>query len=592
MYQTLYRKYRPQNFDEVVGQQVIVKTLKNAILNQRLNHAYLFTGPRGTGKTSIAKIFAKTINCSNLQGTNPCDECESCLQILNKQSIDIIEIDAASNNGVDEIRELRSKASLVPTVGKYKVYIIDEVHMLTQGAFNALLKTLEEPPSHIVFILATTEPHKIPATIISRCQRFDFKKIAREDMITKLRFITEKENVIVEDNAYDEIISQSDGCMRDALSILDQVIAFSDNHVTLENVHEINGTLPETELIDFIKNIKSQEYEQIFCKIEQYENLGKNYIKLSEELMSVLRNILLFMNVPNCTLDDNRKNFYGDIVSLFTVKELMEYIKKINEYLFEMKKTNNVRILFEMMIVSLMQEEQNLDVIPTITPVKSEKESAIKNVESTKTESSFKEDTQIEAGIEQFKNKNTVEVIKSLEPSNISNEEEMIVTKHEQTKLDSKTMEKIRILQKIRINNTLYGFNKQKMLEIKSKLEEVKKLLIDKEYSNYASMILDAEVKVASEDHIVFLCKNERMEIEFLQNLPYIDRTLERIYNKKMYSVSINLENWEIIKKEFNSKLKKYEWIEEPADITEYYENQKKQTSMIDNFFGDIVEYS
>ncbi len=323
MYQTLYRKYRPSNFDEVIGQQVVVKTLKNAILNKKLTHAYLFTGPRGTGKTSIAKIFAKTINCSNLNETNPCNVCESCLQILSKKSIDIIEIDAASNNGVDEIRELRSKASLVPTVGKYKVYIIDEVHMLTQGAFNALLKTLEEPPSHIVFILATTEPHKIPTTIISRCQKFDFKKIAKEDIVTKLKYIIERENVIVDENAYDEIAIQSDGCMRDALSILDQVIAFSDNHVTLEDVHEINGTLPELELIEFIKNMKEQKYEQTFYKIEQYENIGKNYIKLTEEFMSVLRNILLFINIPNCAFDRERKKIYTEIVSIFTMEEIM-----------------------------------------------------------------------------------------------------------------------------------------------------------------------------------------------------------------------------------------------------------------------------
>ena len=202
MYQSLYRKYRPQNFDEVIGQQVIVKTLKNTIVNHRLGHAYLFTGPRGTGKTTIAKIFAKKINCSNLKETITWNFCESCQQILNKKSVDIIEIDAASNNGVDEIRELRSKANLVPTVGKYKVYIIDEVHMLTTGAFNALLKTLEEPPSHVVFILATTEPHKIPTTIISRCQRFDFKKIAQRDMIAGLKKIALEEKIVIEENAY------------------------------------------------------------------------------------------------------------------------------------------------------------------------------------------------------------------------------------------------------------------------------------------------------------------------------------------------------------------------------------------------------
>lgn len=590
MYQTLYRKYRPSNFDEVVGQQVIVKTLKNAISNERLNHAYLFTGPRGTGKTSIAKIFAKTINCSNLQKTNPCNACPSCLQILNKQSIDIIEIDAASNNGVDEIRELRSKASLVPTVGKYKVYIIDEVHMLTQGAFNALLKTLEEPPTHIIFILATTEPHKIPATIISRCQRFDFKKISKENMIEKLKYIAERENVTVDENAYDEIVMQSDGCMRDALSILDQVIAFSDNHVTLENVHEINGTLPEIELIEFIKNIKEQKYEQIFVKIENYENLGKNYIKLAEEFMNVLRNILLFIKVPNCAFDEERKKKYIEIVSLFTIKEIMDYIKKINEYLFEMKKTNNVRILFEMMVISLIQEKQITD-------------SSNNNIENSvlkedKIDYSVKEKHE---KVEDFENTYMTEEKQMKKVENVDNTlnylEENEKSKEEtiqnnKTKISVEITEKIRELQDIRINNTLYGFNRHKMIELKNKLEEARKLLIDAEYSNYASMILDAEIKIASEDHIVFLCKNERMETEFLQNLPHIDRTLEKVYDKKIFASAVNLEKWNIIKNEFNSKLKKYEWLEEPDNIEKYYENKEMTLSMIDNIFTDIVEYS
>ena len=575
MYQTLYRKYRPSNFDEVIGQQVVVKTLKNAILNKKLTHAYLFTGPRGTGKTSIAKIFAKTINCSNLNETNPCNACESCLQILSKKSIDIIEIDAASNNGVDEIRELRSKASLVPTVGKYKVYIIDEVHMLTQGAFNALLKTLEEPPSHIVFILATTEPHKIPTTIISRCQKFDFKKIAKEDIITKLKYIIEKENVIVDENAYDEIAIQSDGCMRDALSILDQVIAFSNNHVTLEDVHEINGTLPELELIEFIKNMKEQKYEQIFYKIEQYENIGKNYIKLTEEFMSVLRNILLFINIPNCAFDRERKKTYTEIASIFTMEEIMEYIKKMNEYLFEMKKTNNVRILFEMMIVSLMQKRENVDFLKKEIIEKEKKEISLSNLNEP-------QKVEIESSISEEK-ENIVETFSSLEERNVSQSE---------IQNNVEVTEKIRELQQVRINNTLYGFNKQKMIEIKNKIEDVKKLLLDAEYSNYASMILDAEIKVASEDHIVFLCKNERMEMEFLQNLPYIDITLEKVFGKKMIASATNSANWAIIKNEFNNKLKKYEWMEEADDIKKYYENQEIALSMIDNIFKDIVEYS
>ena len=248
MYQTLYRKYRPSNFNEVIGQDIIIKTIKNEIKNNKLSHAYIFSGPRGTGKTSTAKIIAKTINCENPIDLMPCNKCVNCTLINNKQSIDIIEIDAASNNGVDEIRELRNNVNLVPSSGKYKIYIIDEVHMLSIGAFNALLKTLEEPPSHVIFILATTEIHKIPNTILSRCQKFDFNKISVNKIKERLEYIIKEEKINIEEEAIIEIARLADGGMRDALSILDQVISYSDDKITVSSIHEINGTIPQYEL--------------------------------------------------------------------------------------------------------------------------------------------------------------------------------------------------------------------------------------------------------------------------------------------------------------------------------------------------------
>lgn len=568
MYQSLYRKYRPRHFDEVIGQQVIVKTLKNTILNHRLGHAYLFTGPRGTGKTSIAKIFAKTINCSQLKNTTPCDNCESCQQILNKKSVDIVEIDAASNNGVDEIRELRSKANLVPTVGKYKVYIIDEVHMLTTGAFNALLKTLEEPPSHVVFILATTEPHKIPATIISRCQRFDFKKIAQGDMIAGLKKIAQKEQIIIDEKAYVEIAKQSDGCMRDALSILDQVIAFSDGKITINHIHEINGTLPEEQLILFLQNILLSEYEQIFATIEEYDTLGKNYIKLAEDLIYILRNILLQINIPNYEVEEENRKLYHDIIKYFNLEQIMNYIKIINNYLFEIKKTNHPRIIFEMLIISLMQQNEEKNIESSIQEKRQEEKPVI-------TEITPKEE------------------IKPQEEKKVSIEKENLQkTKPLKQKNMDFPIDKIRNLQQIRINNTLFAFNKQKMLEKKNKIEEVRNLLVDVEYSDYASIILDAEIKCASEDHILFLSKTKTMELEFLKNLPRIDETLEKIYGKKIFSIPVNQEDWLQIKNEFNQKTKKYEFIEEPPNIKDYFKNGENSLSIIDKWFEDIVEYS
>ena len=251
MYQALYRKYRPTTFDDVVGQDVVVKTLINAIKNNKLSHAYIFSGPRGTGKTSIAKILAKAINCED-ENSIICDKCVSCTQINNKQSTNIIEIDAASNNGIDEIREIRNKVGLVPTTGKYKVYIIDEVHMLTTGAFNALLKTLEEPPSHAIFILATTEFHKIPATIVSRCQKFEFKKIENKKMFDRVKKITIEEGIKIDDKCIKEIVRLSDGGLRDCISLLHQVNAYTNGNIDYNSICDVNGIIGYQTLINFL----------------------------------------------------------------------------------------------------------------------------------------------------------------------------------------------------------------------------------------------------------------------------------------------------------------------------------------------------
>ena len=292
-YQALYRKWRPQTFDDMVGQSAVTHTLKNAISNHKTSHAYLFTGPRGTGKTSAAKVFAKAINCPNQTNGEPCNECEICKGITNGTIGDVIEIDAASNNGVEEIRDIRDKARYAPTQAEYKIYIIDEVHMLSTGAFNALLKTLEEPPQKVIFILATTEPHKIPATIISRTQRFDFRRITSQEIIDRLAYILGQEGIEYEADALSVVARCANGGMRDALSLLDQMISFGDGKVTLDEAIQVSGSLTDDLMIDFVKDLQDNKAEEALEKLQQLFKIGKEASRLVEEWLEFARDLLI-----------------------------------------------------------------------------------------------------------------------------------------------------------------------------------------------------------------------------------------------------------------------------------------------------------
>lgn len=304
-YQALYRKYRPASFDEVVGQEHIVRTLKNAIQKNRIAHAYLFCGPRGTGKTSIAKIFARTLNCT---GENPpCMKCENCRLSLAGSHPDIIEIDAASNNGVDEVRALIDRVGYAPLEGKYKVYIIDEVHMMTTGAFNALLKTIEEPPAHVIFIFATTEPHKVLPTILSRCQRYDFSKVSHSNIEKRLIKICEAESIQADEDALALVAELADGGMRDALSILDQCIAYEQDHLTLESVREIYGVVQPEEIGSLVEKLNPETAEEAIRDLEEIENKGMDMKRLTADLISLYKDSLLMEMAKNTNLISEKK---------------------------------------------------------------------------------------------------------------------------------------------------------------------------------------------------------------------------------------------------------------------------------------------
>ncbi len=322
MPQTLYRKYRPKNFSEIIGQTHIVRTLSNAIKNNRVAHAYLFTGPRGTGKTTFARIFAKTINCQDNKDLNACEKCPACLAIQSGQSLDIIEIDAASNTGVDNIRELKETIALPPTLLKYKVYIIDEAHMLSTGAWNALLKTLEEPPAHVIFILATTEIHKVPATIVSRCQKFDFPRWPMADIIEKLTVIAKEEKITVEKEALEMIALSAEGGMRDAESLLGQIISLEDQNITAKDVEEILGTVDKNFIGDMAEEIVSRNTGKALVKINELIAGGYDLQIFNKALINHLRQLMLLK------IDENFKTYFIRELTQNKIEKLLALAKK------------------------------------------------------------------------------------------------------------------------------------------------------------------------------------------------------------------------------------------------------------------------
>ncbi len=356
MYQVLYRKYRPKVFSDVVGQDHITATLQSEIEKGKLSHAYLFTGSRGTGKTTCAKILSKAVNCLHPVNGNPCNECEICKGIDSGAILDVVEIDAASNNGVDNIRDIRDESGFAPVNCKYRVYIIDEVHMLSIGAFNALLKTLEEPPEHVMFILATTEVHKLPVTILSRCQRFDFRRVAPQDMIRRMNYIAEKENFVLDEDAAVLIARLADGGMRDALSTLDQCISSSD-HVTSEVVCSVAGIAGKQHLFDLAENIANHDSAEALKRLSELYAASCDMERLCADLTMHFRNLMIAKTVRNaenilvCTKDELES--YKKQSSLFTLEGILYSIDLLQEAAANIKRSVNRRIEMEMTLIRL-----------------------------------------------------------------------------------------------------------------------------------------------------------------------------------------------------------------------------------------------
>lgn len=553
-YQTLYRKYRPKTFELVYGQDVIVKTLKNVIKNDKLSHAYLFTGPRGTGKTSSAKLFAKAINCLNNKDGDACNECENCKSFNNNSNPDIIEIDAASNNGVDEIREIKNKVSLVPSMSKYKVYIIDEVHMLSIGAFNALLKTLEEPPEYIIFILATTEPQKIPATIISRCQRFDFKSISHDKMKQCLENIISKENISIGDGAIEEIINNSKGGMRDAIGLLDQASAFCNNNITANDIEELSGNISIKQIRIFLSNIMQKEYNVIFDSISNYSSNGKDFALICEKIINYIREGILYKKKINTDkILDEDKNIF-DKLSDTDLYDLIDYL---SDTLVKVKNSYQKELTFEVQMIQMIDKIFN-------------KESNVSRETSTNEIKVENTNVPRETSINEMKVENT----------NVP---------RETLKIENKTDSVIEELKNVRINNILKNATKQNITFIKDLWSNINEYLINEKYKMVAGMLVNATPVAASKKGVIITLPLESSISRIEKEYDNSKELLKEIYDQNYKIVYISEQYWKKVRPEFVEKAKNGEL--QIIDESEVLDKLKKinDKNLVEEF-NELIE--
>ena len=515
-YKVLYRKYRPTCFDEVIGQEYTIKMLKNSFLNNKLSHAFIFTGPRGTGKTSTAKLLAKLVNCENPIDGAPCNKCSSCLNI--NDNPDVIEIDAASNTGVDNIREIINNVKIAPSFSKYKVYIIDEVHMLSTSAFNALLLTLEEPPKNIIFILATTEIQNVPITILSRCQRFDFSRISSDVIYEQLKKVVKIENINIEDDALREIAEISEGGMRDAYSILDQV-SKNDKLITIDDINNNFGIVSKSSINELINDLSIGNVTNIIDKIANYSKSSTNYIVVVDKIIDVLNEHIRNIKLGNESGDTLKyKDMVFDLLKLYNLRNI-----------------NNPYSILEVTLLNYCNNTENY------FPGNNLKDSLVdENVEKT--------------------------VNNNVKKSDIKEEQETLeIKKKEVINQEEKQNENISNFVNTRIHNTFVEANKAFK---QTMIEDYEKFL--KKVDNiYKNMLVDSVIEVASDKYAIIVFEHEATANVGNSNISNIEEQFNNIINKKIKFVCISKDLWNKVAEEFKQNKKnkvKYEYIDEEED--------------------------
>ena len=545
-YKVLYRKYRPQNFDSLVGQEYTKTLLKNAIKNEHISHAYIFTGPRGTGKTSSAKIFAKALNCLNPKDGNPCNECEMCKSFGTNP--DIIEIDAASNNGVDEIREIINNVRLAPANSKYKVYIVDEFHMLSTSAFNALLLTLEEPPSNVVFILATTDIQSVPITVLSRCQRFDFKPIAVDDIVNRLNYVCNEEKIDITDAALKEIAYMSNGGMRDALSILDQ-ISSRNTKIDVDDVTSNFGSISNKKVKEFMDVFTSGDVKGTLELLKEFKNNGIDVRILIEKLIDRIKSILIDIKLDN----------YNGILDF---DMLYSMVFELNRVLQEIKSNIDPYNFLEIVILKYFPGNK-ISSKDFKDPVEEKKSGSTLKIEQNAEERPTKENI-------------SQEIKESKEPE-INNEAPIVNEKKAHFNVDA------------RINNTFVGAQKKYLIELKEKWDD---FVIYESNANklLLSYIVDTELVAASNNYAVLVNKINNTNDLINENIESVEKDFKIFFGREYKLVSISPKVWEEARNKYIANLKsgyKYTMMDDSIIIEE---NTSELEKLANEIFGNNYE--